>query len=153
VAPRWSWGTEAEALDALVDVARGDLGRVMLVGAGEPSPAGPADQEPLAPCAIESTRPEELALRCDSRLGGWAVLLDEPAPGWSAAVDGRPAALERADGLFRAVRVGPGPHLVRLAYRTPGLREGGAVALAAWLAWLAAWWWLRRAGPPPAGPG
>jgi uncharacterized membrane protein YfhO len=37
--------------------------------------------------------------------------------GWSADVDGRPSTVLRANGLFRAVRLGPGRHQIRFRYR------------------------------------
>jgi uncharacterized membrane protein YfhO len=101
------------------------------------TPAQPPAQ--LTPCRPRQPRPEEVLLDCDSPAGGYAVLLDEWAPGWSAATDGRPTPILLADGLFRAVPVDPGPHRIALRYRTPGLRAGAAVSLLAWLggaAWL-----------------
>jgi uncharacterized membrane protein YfhO len=92
-------------------------------------------------------------LDCDSPGGGYAVLLDEWAPGWTAATDGRPAPILLADGLFRAVPVEPGPHRIVVSYSTPGLRAGAAVSLLAWLggaAWLLAGRARRRPpGSPP----
>jgi len=43
------------------------------------------------------------------------------------SVDGTPAPLLRADGLFRAVRLAPGQHEVRFAYRPRALFLGMAV--------------------------
>jgi uncharacterized membrane protein YfhO len=111
-----------------------------LIGAGAP---GGVDAEP-GPCAISGPRPEQVTLRCSSPHGGYAVLLDAWAPGWTATVDGRPAAIVRADVLARAVRVGPGDHVVELRYRAPGLRLGAVVSLAAWLGALALGLRLRR---------
>jgi hypothetical protein len=143
VAPRWRPASAEEALTALAAPGRdADLGLVV-VEAGGPPPAASADAAPLSPCAIETPVPEEVRLRCDSPAGGWAVLLDQEAPGWSATVDGSPSPIARADGLFRAVAVSAGPHEVRFRYRTPGLRAGLAISLLAWLAWGLAW---RRAG-------
>lgn len=72
-----------------------------------------------------------LTLRVDSPGPAWVVLHQTWAPGWSAAVDGRPAILRRADVAFDAVRVPPGRHLVVLAYDAPGLRTGVIVSLTA----------------------
>ncbi|HWC12052.1 MAG TPA: hypothetical protein VG455_12615, partial [Acidimicrobiales bacterium] len=52
-------------------------------------------------------------------------------PGWSARIDGRPTRVLRADGLFRAVVVGPGRHRVDFAYVNPDQRDGLLVAGAA----------------------
>ena len=46
-------------------------------------------------------------------------------------VDGRPAPLLRANGLFRAVRLTPGHHEVRFTYRPRMLAIGAGVSAAA----------------------
>ena len=137
VAPRWrAAATPEQALAALADAGReDDPGLITLV---DPDPGKLLAQAPLSPCRARQPRPEEVMLDCDSPAGGYAVLLDEWAPGWSAAADGHPTPILLADGLFRAVAVGPGPHRIVLRYRTPGLRAGAAVSLLAWLA-VAAW--------------
>ncbi|MBV8203171.1 MAG: YfhO family protein [Acidobacteria bacterium] len=164
VAPRWrAAATPEQALAALADPGRDDDPAAIVLALAGPvaDPAGarpggitaepaaaPAAQQaraaaPLSPCRARQRRPEEVSLDCDSPAGGYAVLLDEWAPGWSATADGRPVPILLADGLFRAVAVGPGPHRIAFRYRTPGLRAGAAVSL---LAWLAAGAWLL-AGP------
>ncbi len=49
-------------------------------------------------------------------------------PGWSATVDGRPAKVLRADGVFRGVSVPPGRHTVAFSYRNPEEMRGRLVA-------------------------
>jgi uncharacterized membrane protein YfhO len=93
---------------------------------------------PLEPCRLSSPRPEEVIVECDSRSGGYAVLLDEMLPGWTATRDGAPVPILVADGLFRAVGVGPGPHHIVFRYRAPGLRLGALVSLLSALALIAA---------------
>src|SRR5206468_11763797 len=95
---------------------------------------------------LEET-PESVHLRVRAPADGYAVLADAYAPGWSATVDGHPAALLRADGLFRAVPVPSGEHTVGMVYRPAsvifGLIAGGlgllvvcaAGILAAWRGW------------------
>ncbi len=133
VAPRWlPAGTPEEAVEALAVPGRdADLGMVVLV---RPDPGRLQSPGPLSPCRVRTTRPEEVQLECNSATGGYAVLLDEARPGWTATVDGRDAEILVADGLFRAVAVGPGPHGIGFHYRTPGLRAGAAVSFAAWIA-------------------
>jgi hypothetical protein len=123
---------------AVLDPARGaDPGLVVLSGDG--GDRSPPDREtlPLGPCALHGDRPERVALSCTSAAGGHAVLVDEDAPGWTATVDGAAAPVLTADALLRAVRIGPGRHEVVFSYRTPLLREGVAVSVVAWLAWIA----------------
>ncbi len=57
---------------------------------------------------VEASRPEEVVVR-----DGWA-------PGWTARVDGEPAAV-RPTGRHRSVGVPPGTHHVVMEYRPPGL--------------------------------
>jgi hypothetical protein len=49
--------------------------------------------------------------------GGYLVLKDSFDPAWRVEVDGQPAALLRANALYRAVHISPGPHTIRFTYR------------------------------------
>ena len=55
---------------------------------------------------------------------GVLVVTEAFDDGWSAEVDGRPAEVLRANGLFRAVRLGAGRHEVRFRYRPWSVRAG-----------------------------
>jgi hypothetical protein len=157
VAPAWRWVDDQTALRELVypmDSTPALRPWIDLVGSGE-VPAESSEAAAATPCAVAQPSPEEVDLECVAPRGGYAVLLDEDAPGWSAEVDGRAAPIERADGLFRAVRVAPGIRHVRFTYRTPGLRLGAMVSIASWAALLGVVAWLfraRRRGAPPPGP-
>ena len=48
--------------------------------------------------------------------GGYLVVADSFVPGWTAAEDGRPVPILRADWAFRAVPLSPGTHEVVLQY-------------------------------------
>ncbi len=138
VAPRWRWTTAPDALPALLAPGRGaDPGLVILTGMGGDAPAGPRDRLPLTPCDVTAYRAEQVGLRCASAAGGYAVLAEENAPGWTATVDGRAAPIATADVLLRAVPVPPGDHRIEFTYRTPLLRTGVAVSLLSWAALLA----------------
>lgn len=58
---------------------------------------------------------------------GWLVMRDAFTPSWRASVDGRAAAVVRANGRHRAVRLAAGRHAVRLYYEPPRLRAGLAL--------------------------
>ena len=83
--------------------------------------------------------------------GGYLVLLDSYSPDWRARVDSRQADMVQANGLFRAVRLAPGTHLVEFTYRPRALVWGATVsgvALAITIGMLV-WPRRRRASAPP----
>lgn len=63
--------------------------------------------------------------------GGWLVTLEAFDAGWTARVNGRPAEVHRANGVFRAVRVPTGPVDVVYRYRPLSLAAGAAVSAVA----------------------
>ena len=147
VAPRWRWSSSAAAVEEVLRPGRAaDAGAVVITGEGQ---AGGDVTAKLTPCAVTRYQPEQIVLDCDSMAGGYAVLADENAPGWSALVDGRPAEVVTADVLLRAVRVEKGRHRIELSYRTPVLRFGLALSVVGWLGWLAVIWSTRRATALP----
>ena len=58
--------------------------------------------------------------------GGYLVVLDSYADDWHATVDGHPARLVRANGLFRGVRLVAGKHTVEFSYRPRAFFWGAA---------------------------
>jgi hypothetical protein len=62
--------------------------------------------------------------------GGYVVMLDSFSEDWRATADGHPATLVRANGLFRAVRLNPGPHVVEFLYRPRAFLIGAAASAA-----------------------
>src|SRR5436190_23616881 len=58
-------------------------------------------------------------------------MLDSFSDDWRATVDRHPATLVRANGLFRAVRLNPGRHIVEFLYRPRAFLAGAAVSAAA----------------------
>ncbi len=67
---------------------------------------------------------------------GLLYCADNQAPGWSAAVDGKPAPILTANHAFRAVPVPAGRHEVELSYWPPGLSAGLGISGAALLGLL-----------------
>ena len=61
--------------------------------------------------------------------GAYLVLRDTYDPDWTVTVDGHPAPLLRADGLFRAVHLADGTHTVRMVYRPRPFLVGTAISL------------------------
>ena len=79
----------------------------------------------------------EVDVEAEAPGGGFLLLTDVWHPWWRAEVDGRPAAILRADALFRAVALTPGTHRVHF-YFAPlagAWEEAGRKAAAAMPAW------------------
>jgi hypothetical protein len=113
----------------------------------EREPAAAGDSRPPVPPSASITTDTANHVVVDAgigRDGGYVVLLDSYSGDWHATADGRPAAIVRANGLFRAVRLHPGPHVVEFFYRPRALMIGAtisAVALALTIGLIA--WPLR----------
>lgn len=81
------------------------------------TPAEAALKDDSRSIRIVSYRNTEVIIEVDSEKGGFVVLNDSWDDWWYAEVDGRPAAIERANVAFRAVAVPPGKHQVRFVFR------------------------------------
>jgi uncharacterized membrane protein YfhO len=55
------------------------------------------------------------------------VLSDANYPGWLAYVDGSPAPILTANGMFRAVELQPGDHVVEFLYDPTVFRLGAGI--------------------------
>jgi hypothetical protein len=150
---------EAAALDALFSATAPEPSREAIVETS--SPAGAAAAEPVRPgraAAIGSARlvvegRTRIAIDVDAAREAWLVTTDVTLAGWSAAVDGRPAAILPADCVARAVRVPAGRHRVVMEYAPPGRTTGwvlGGLGLASLLGVFAfaAFRSPRRRGSP-----
>jgi hypothetical protein len=71
---------------------------------------------------------DRVQLDAELSTGGYVVLVDGHDPGWRARVDGRPAALLRANVAFRAVAVPAGRHTVEMVYRPTAALAGLVVS-------------------------
>ena len=76
----------------------------------------------LTPARVESWNAGKIVIRAEGP--GQLVALDADMPGWTARVDGHPAAVRMADDLFKSCSVGPGSHRVTLEYRPLSFRLG-----------------------------
>jgi uncharacterized membrane protein YfhO len=77
-------------------------------------------------------------------------MLDSFSEDWRATADGHPATIVRANGLFRAVRLNPGPHVVEFLYRPRAFLIGAAASAAGLAVVLGLFTWpvpVRRSGP------
>lgn len=101
------------ALRTLLDPAYDPARSVVLAeGRGVEPPSGFTGRATIVSEATDR-------LRVETQLGadGYLVVADAYDPGWRVLVDGREAALLRADTSFRAVAVPAGRHVVEMAYR------------------------------------
>jgi len=88
--------------------------------------------------------PERVRLITRTSSPSMLVLLDRWYPGWTARVDGQPARLHRANGVFRAVRIPAGEADVEFAYRPASLAIGAWLSALGLAVALAAGWWSVR---------
>jgi hypothetical protein len=109
----------------------------------EPPPPAAAGAQPTI--ALETNGPNQLTVRLDAPVDGWLVLSDTWYPGWSAWLDGKPAAIYPANGLFRAVFVNSGIHEVYFAYQPISFYGGLCLSLVSCL--VLAWTWHRLVRP------
>jgi len=146
VAHARSLAPDEDLAAALSDPAYDPAGAVLLPSSsdGADDGAAVADGTPAGEAVINGETPERIAIRVRAERSGFVVLADAYAPGWRAALDGRPVPVLRADGLFRAVAVSAGPHVLEMAYRPESVTAGllmGACGLLVAGAWglCAAW--------------
>jgi hypothetical protein len=86
------------------------------------------------PATITSDGPNSVVVHVDAPSNGYLVLADPYYPGWQGIVDGQGATVLRADWVFRAIAVGPGPHDVTFRFRPTSLVVGGIISGLGWLA-------------------
>lgn len=134
-----------DAPGAFAFAASGAAGRATVVEGPVAAPASRGGGE----VKIVRDDPGATELEVAVRERSLVVLNDAWAPGWRAHVDDRSVPIERVNWVARGVWVGPGEHRIRFRYRTPGLVEGWALALAA-AAGLGGWAAVRRRTGPGA---
>ncbi|MBI3914050.1 MAG: YfhO family protein [Chloroflexi bacterium] len=99
---------------------------MVLLADGEPLTDSGATQGEAIITRYEATR-VEIAVRTDR--AGYVVLTDSWYPGWRATVDGNAAPIQRADAIFRAVRVEAGQHRIVFEYAPTSLTVGIVVSV------------------------
>jgi hypothetical protein len=90
-------------------------------------------EQPTGDERVEITlyEPNRVEIEVVAASGGLLVLSDTLHPGWSAAVDGEPAPLYRANYVMRAVPVAAGEHTVVMTYLPGSFTAGAIVSLLA----------------------
>ncbi len=154
VAPAVMWidaativdGGEQQALDALKNATPGTvavLERGTLHG-DEAARASDGGVLPSATGRIVSYGRSRLTAEIDAPAAGVVVIHESYYPGWRARVDGQPAHIVPANGLFRGVLVGPGPHHIEMEYPATAYRVLAPLSLLGLVAALALLWRERR---------
>ena len=106
-----------------------DLAAVALVE--EPLPSGLTGAERPARAGsahFVQDDPEHLVIDVDAPAAGFLVIADQYYPGWQATVNGTPAALHRANYLFRLIEVPAGASRVELRFRPTSVAVGAAIS-------------------------
>lgn len=120
-----------EALDAVSGDAFDPRAEVVIEREGSVAPDPPRPAASPGAARVESYAPEEVVVAAHApEPGAWVVLADVDFPGWTAEVDGAPAPIARADALFRAVWLRPGPHRVVFRYAPRSFVRGAWLTLA-----------------------
>jgi len=76
-----------------------------------------------------SYSPNKLDLETATEQPGYLFLSEIYYPGWRATIDGRPAEIERANYVFRAVALPSGKHRIRMWYRPNSWLIGLSVSM------------------------
>jgi hypothetical protein len=134
VAPRVAIVAEAKVvsdakqqIDALFE-SDWNASRTVLIEHQTPPAGRPGS--PLSPSAkILAETANTVSVEANVPVSGeYLVLLDSFSDDWRVTADGAPAELVRANGMFRAVRLTAGPHVVEFRYRPRALLVGFAIS-------------------------
>jgi hypothetical protein len=100
--------------------------RTAVVLAEGPHCTGPAARPdaPLPFVSIVRHETTEIEIRAILGAPGFVVLADNFYPGWHARVDGRDTEIQRANGMFRAVRAPAGESRIVFRYRPTSFYRG-----------------------------
>ncbi|MCX6636259.1 MAG: YfhO family protein [Acidobacteria bacterium] len=81
------------------------------------------------PASVERIlwEPARREFRVESAAGGRFILVEQHYPGWRATIDSRPAAIERCEGAFQAIRVPAGQHRIVFEYKSRALLVGALI--------------------------
>jgi hypothetical protein len=118
----------------------------------EHEPAAAGDARPPVPqsATITADTANRVVVEAGAgEAGGYVVMLDSFSDDWRATADGHPATIVRANGLFRAVRLNPGPHVVEFLCRPRPFLAGAAASAGALMMVLGLFAWPAAARREP----
>jgi prepilin-type N-terminal cleavage/methylation domain-containing protein len=114
--------------EALFDPAQPDDGVRLAV---MPAPSGRAGVPGSPSVRFVRDDPNEVILDASVAQPSMVVLRDTFDPSWKATVDGVPATIARANGIYRAVAVPSGHHTVEFKYRPRDMFAGLSLSMMA----------------------
>lgn len=119
---------------ALKEMTRNDFKpqEMLILADGNAIRAGGAQQSGEF-ARIDEYKPECVVVSARVNADAYLLLTDSWYPGWVARVDGVDAPIQRADLIFRAVRLTPGEHRIEFEYHPPSLYIGATVSVIALL--------------------
>jgi len=79
---------------------------------------------------ILESHPGWTRIETQATCAGMAVLAETWYPGWKAAVDGSPVAVQQVDGALRGVAVEAGVHVIEMRFRPASVYVGAALSAA-----------------------
>jgi hypothetical protein len=126
-----------EAALSAIPSPRFDARREALVDPGELE-GTPGDAFQATAQVVEHGS-NSLVIEAELNRAGLLVVLETFRPGWRADVDGASVPVIRANAIFRGVRLGPGRHRVRMAYRPWAVPCGAVFSAFSFLVALALW--------------
>ncbi len=117
-----------------------DPAQTALLADADPAPLAAPAATTASTARIVEYKPERVVIAVEASVPGYLILADSWYPGWIASVDGAPAPVERADFIFRAVRVNAGAQTVVFEYRSASFYAGAAISAVAacvllWIVW------------------
>src|SRR5207237_4208762 len=101
----WSTASDAGAVTRMQAMSVAELRSTVLLAPGSGNlGAPPATCDPGPDATVDRYEAQDVSLSVPaSNPGGLLVLSDQWYPGWTATLDGRPAAIRRGDVALRAV--------------------------------------------------
>ena len=84
---------------------------------------------PVGTAKVTRYLANEITVDTSSDRTALLVMTETDYPGWHATIDGQPAPIIRANGLFRSVVVPPGSHVIRFWFAPTSIIVGLAVTL------------------------
>jgi hypothetical protein len=135
--------TDADALFDRMRESEFDPGRAAITELPPPGSAPNSDETSVGTAAIGDHKPDRVVVKCDASTDAVLVLAETFYPGWTATVDGAPAAIYPVYYCFRGVTVPKGRHVVEFRYQPRSLTLGLLISASALTASAALAIWLR----------